>query len=84
MGQLVSILIPCYNAKHEQPCCQEHELYLRLLVGDRRFAHHHPKNGAIYRQWSNETVQPGYCGGDVLSGFLDPRPIGTFGIDIRS
>jgi glycosyltransferase involved in cell wall biosynthesis len=41
--------------KHDQPCCQEHELYLRLLVSEKRFAYH-PRNGAIYRQWSNETV----------------------------
>jgi glycosyltransferase involved in cell wall biosynthesis len=41
--------------KHDQTCCQEHELYLRLLIGEKRFAHH-PTNGAIYRQWSAETV----------------------------
>jgi glycosyltransferase involved in cell wall biosynthesis len=38
-----------------QPCCQEHELYLRLLIGKKRFAFC-PTNGAIYRQWSNSTV----------------------------
>lgn len=38
-----------------QPCCQEHELYLRLLTGEKRFAYH-PTNGAVYRQWSTETV----------------------------
>jgi glycosyltransferase involved in cell wall biosynthesis len=41
--------------KHDQPCCQEHELYLRLLIGEKRFAYH-PSTGAVYRQWSNETL----------------------------
>src|SRR5262245_32530445 len=41
--------------KHDQPCCQEHELYLRLLTGGKRFAYC-PTNGAVYRQWSTETV----------------------------
>jgi glycosyltransferase involved in cell wall biosynthesis len=41
--------------KHDQPCCQEHELYLRLLIGGKRFAYC-PKNGAVYRQWSTETL----------------------------
>ena len=41
--------------KSDQPCCQEHELYLRLLIGEKRFAYC-PSNGAVYRQWSNETV----------------------------
>jgi hypothetical protein len=39
----------------DQPCCQEHELYLRLLMDEKRFAYH-PTNGAVYRQWSTETV----------------------------
>lgn len=38
-----------------QPCCQEHELYLRLLAAGKSFAYH-PSNGAIYRQWSSDTV----------------------------
>ena len=38
-----------------QPCCQEHELYLRLLIGEKRFAYY-PTDGAVYRQWSTETV----------------------------
>jgi glycosyltransferase involved in cell wall biosynthesis len=38
-----------------QPCCQEHELYLRLLMGGKRFAYC-PENGAVYRQWSEYTV----------------------------
>lgn len=39
----------------EQPCCQEHELYLRSLKeGHRwRFA---PTPGAVYRIWSEETL----------------------------
>jgi glycosyltransferase involved in cell wall biosynthesis len=41
--------------KQDQPCCQEHELYLRLLISNKRFAYH-PTNGAVYRQWSTETV----------------------------
>lgn len=38
-----------------QPCCQEHELYLRLLEAGKRF-YHCPENGAIYRQWSRDSV----------------------------
>jgi len=41
--------------KQDQPCCQEHELYLRLLIGGKRFAHC-PVNGAVYRQWSTQTI----------------------------
>jgi hypothetical protein len=41
--------------KQGQPCCQEHELYLRLLTYGKRFAYH-PSNGAVYRQWSTGTV----------------------------
>jgi glycosyltransferase involved in cell wall biosynthesis len=41
--------------KRDQPCCQEHELYLRLLIGGKRFAYC-PKNGAVYRQWSTEQL----------------------------
>lgn len=41
--------------KRDQPCCQEHELYLRLLIGGKRFAYH-DAGGSIYRQWSDETV----------------------------
>jgi len=41
--------------KRDQPCCQEHELYFRLLTGEKRFAYN-PTNGAVYRQWSTETV----------------------------
>lgn len=41
--------------KEHQPCCQEHELYLRLIIAGKRFAHC-PAGGAVYRQWSNSTV----------------------------
>jgi glycosyltransferase involved in cell wall biosynthesis len=41
--------------KPDQPCSQEHELYLRLLMGGKRFRYC-PLNGAIYRQWSTQTV----------------------------
>jgi glycosyltransferase involved in cell wall biosynthesis len=46
--------------KNDQPCCQEHELYLRLLMSHKRFAYC-PSNGAVYRQWSNSTV----CSKDI-------------------
>lgn len=41
--------------KIDQPCCQEHELYLRLLKAGKRFAYC-PHNGAIYRIWSADTL----------------------------
>jgi glycosyltransferase involved in cell wall biosynthesis len=41
--------------KRDQPCCQEHELYLRLLIGGKCFAYC-PRNGAVYRQWSTQTL----------------------------
>src|SRR5438445_1161515 len=41
--------------KPDQPCCQEHELFLRLLIAGKRFAYSH-RPGAIYRQWSSETL----------------------------
>jgi glycosyltransferase involved in cell wall biosynthesis len=44
--------------KPDQPCCQEHELYLRLLMAGKRFAHH-DANGAVYRHWSDETLWRG-------------------------
>ncbi|MEM6448334.1 MAG: glycosyltransferase [Cyanobacteria bacterium P01_D01_bin.123] len=39
----------------EQPCCQEHELYSRLLVSGARFGYLN-QPGAIYRLWSTGTV----------------------------
>jgi GT2 family glycosyltransferase len=41
--------------KPDQPCCQEHELYLRLLMAGRQLIYC-PHGGAIYRQWSEQTV----------------------------
>ncbi len=41
--------------KNDQPCCQEHELYLRLLMNGARFEYC-PHSGAVYRQWSEHTV----------------------------
>jgi glycosyltransferase involved in cell wall biosynthesis len=41
--------------KTDQPCCQEHELYLRLVMAEKRFAYC-PHHGAIYRQWGEHTV----------------------------
>lgn len=41
--------------KNDQPCCQEHELYLRLLTHGARFAFC-AENGAVYRQSNSQTV----------------------------
>ncbi len=41
--------------KTDQPCCQEHELYLRLLRAGKGFSYS-PSGGAVYRQWSEQTV----------------------------
>ena len=41
--------------KSDQPCCQEHELYLRLLQAGKDF-HFCKHAGAVYRQWSDMTV----------------------------
>ncbi len=41
--------------KEDQPCCQEHELYLRLLKNKKRFLHT-PEGGAIYRRFEDGTV----------------------------
>src|SRR5205807_5395332 len=41
--------------KVDQPCCQEHELYLRLLMAGKRFAYC-ADEGAIYRHFGNGTV----------------------------
>jgi glycosyltransferase involved in cell wall biosynthesis len=38
-----------------QPCCQEHELYLRALQAGARFQFC-PEPGAVYRIWSEETI----------------------------
>ena len=41
--------------KPDQPCCQEHELYLRALKMDARFAYA-PTAHAVYRLSSEDTV----------------------------
>jgi len=41
--------------KEGQPCCQEHELYLRAMKAELRFVFA-PTPGAVYRIWSNATV----------------------------
>ncbi len=38
-----------------QPCCQEHELYLRLLMAGKHLTFH-PTPGAVYRRFSNGSV----------------------------
>lgn len=39
----------------DQPCCQEHELYLRLLMAGKRFGYC-ATSGAVYRQWGEHTL----------------------------
>lgn len=39
----------------DQPCCQEHELYLRLLANGARFQYF-PRAESVYRKWSSATV----------------------------
>ena len=39
----------------EQPCCQEHELYLRLLMAGKKFEYC-ANAGSVYRQWSEATL----------------------------
>jgi glycosyltransferase involved in cell wall biosynthesis len=41
--------------KQNQPCCQEHELYLRAIKANLRFAFA-PTPGAVYRIWSEDTL----------------------------
>jgi hypothetical protein len=41
--------------KEDQPCCQEHELYFRLLSAGRCFVYSESP-GATYRQWGEHTV----------------------------
>jgi glycosyltransferase involved in cell wall biosynthesis len=41
--------------KPDQPCCQEHELYLRLLKASTSFLYC-ATSGSIYRQWSQGTT----------------------------
>jgi glycosyltransferase involved in cell wall biosynthesis len=44
--------------KPEQSCCQEHELYLRMLIAEKRFAYCE-HNGAVYRHWNETTLWRG-------------------------
>ncbi|MBW4518934.1 MAG: glycosyltransferase [Scytolyngbya sp. HA4215-MV1] len=41
--------------KTDQPCCQEHELYFRLLMARKRFEYLNDAS-SVYRQWSESTV----------------------------
>lgn len=41
--------------KESQPCCQEHELYLRAIQAGLKFSYA-PSPGAVYRIWSEETL----------------------------
>ena len=41
--------------KENQPCCQEHELYLRLLQAGKKF-NYFDHAASVYRQWSESTV----------------------------
>ena len=48
-------LIDVGGWKEDQPCCQEHELYLRLLIAGKRFVYAEA-GGAVYRLWSEQTL----------------------------
>lgn len=48
-------LIDVGRWKEDQPCCQEHELYTRMLVAGKRFVYCE-HSGAVYRQWGEHTV----------------------------
>lgn len=39
-----------------QPCCQEHELYLRLLMAGKTFVYHPASKGAVYRRFETGTL----------------------------
>jgi glycosyltransferase involved in cell wall biosynthesis len=39
----------------DQPCCQEHELYLRLIIAGKQFYYFNDAS-SVYRQWSESTV----------------------------
>lgn len=51
--------------KSSQPCCQEHELYFRLLKTGKVFAYCESAK-SVYRQWSNTTV----CKKDIRQTWL--------------
>ncbi|MEE4538583.1 MAG: glycosyltransferase [Erythrobacter sp.] len=48
-------LIDIGGWKEDQPCCQEHDLYLRLLMAGKMF-HHSGTNGAVYRRFETGTL----------------------------
>jgi glycosyltransferase involved in cell wall biosynthesis len=48
-------LIDVGNWKVDQPCCQEHELYLRLLIAGKKFRYL-CESDSVYRLWKKETV----------------------------
>lgn len=50
-----SALLQLGGWKEDQPCCQEHELYLRALKAGLRFVFT-PTAHAVYRLWSEATV----------------------------
>jgi glycosyltransferase involved in cell wall biosynthesis len=41
--------------REDQPCCQEHELYLRLLMAGKRFVYD-DAGGAVYRRFTDGTL----------------------------
>ncbi|MGL6341644.1 MAG: glycosyltransferase family 2 protein [Waterburya sp.] len=49
------VIIDVGGWKEDQPCCQEHELYLRLLKAGKQF-NYFKETGSVYRQWSETTV----------------------------
>lgn len=50
-----SALMDVGGWRQDQPCCQEHELYLRMLIAGKRFMYH-PTGGAVYRRFSGGTL----------------------------
>ncbi|MCL5776863.1 glycosyltransferase family 2 protein [Limibaculum sp. FT325] len=50
-----SALLDVAGWRKEQPCCQEHELYLRLLVAGKKFAFTNFV-GAVYRRFETGTL----------------------------
>jgi GT2 family glycosyltransferase len=50
-----SALEKLHGWKKDQPCCQEHELYMRAMQAGLRFVYA-PTAGAVYRIWSEETL----------------------------
>jgi len=50
-----SSVLQCGGWDESLPCCQEHDLYLRLLSSGAHFLHS-PKSEAVYRYWLGPTV----------------------------